>query len=214
MKIETRQEKLRFGASEFKLKRVKNLDELVDQVDDVAFAEDERLPYWAELWPSAIALSRFILSQPELFREKDVLELGCGLGLTSLALAQTDPARLLLTDYEQDALDLSAENFKLNNLPQPECALLDWRDPQLEETFDVLIASDVLYEERFFRPIINVLGNRLKKNGTCILAEPGRPIAKGFFELLLQAGFILKQTDEQVEQGNKIITVHIFLIKK
>ncbi len=210
MQIETVQEIFRFDTCAFQLKRVKNLDALVDQVDDAAFAEDERLPYWAELWPSAIALSRFVLSHSGRFRNKSVLELGCGLGLTSLALTQARPARLLITDYEQDALDLSVENFLLNELTPPETAILDWREPQLTERFDVIVASDILYEERFFRPVIQLLNQLLKTDGTFILAEPGRPVAQSFFELFRQSDYGWKSTGETVSQSGKDIQVRIY----
>ncbi len=209
MHIETVQNTFRFDTIEFQLKRVKNLDVLVDQVDDAAFAEDERLPYWAELWPSAIGLSRFILTHTEWFARKSILELGCGLGLTSLALWHTKPKRLLITDYEQDALDLSAENFALNGLNPPESALLDWRAPQLSEKFDVIVASDILYEERFFSPVLQLLNTLLEADGYFVLAEPGRPIAQSFFDLLRHAGFGWQSAREIVKQDGKDIQVHI-----
>ena len=209
MQIETVQERFRFDTCTFRLKRVKNLDALVDQVDDAAFAVDERLPYWAELWPSAIALSRFVLSHAEWFASQSVLELGCGLGLTSLALAHCKPARLLITDYEQDALDLSVENFALNGVPPPETALLDWREPDLTDTFNVIVASDILYEERFFRPVIRLLDQLLSPNGMFVLAEPGRPVAQSFFEMFKQAGYEWLSTMETVHQDGKNIQVRI-----
>jgi len=72
------------------------------------------MPYWAELWPSAIGLARYIKRNPQLLQGKTVLELGCGLGLTSMAIAACEPGQLLVTDYEQDALDLTRKNFELN----------------------------------------------------------------------------------------------------
>ncbi len=209
MEIETVQEIFRFDTCTFQLKRVKNLDALVDQVDDATFAKDERLPYWAELWPSAIALSRFIVSHGNWFSNKSVLELGCGLGLTSLALAHSKPSRLLITDYEKDALTLSAENFILNGLTPPGSAILDWREPDIDETFDVIVASDILYEERFFRPVIQLLSQLLKPEGTFVLAEPGRPIAQSFFEMFRLSGFGWQSIHETVNQSGKDIQVHI-----
>ena len=47
-------------------------------LDEEAFEHEEFLPYWAELWPSAIALARVLARRPLTGRR--VLELGCGLG--------------------------------------------------------------------------------------------------------------------------------------
>jgi len=194
LKPELEKEEISLGKQRFVISRIKNLDALVDQVSDDRFNEDERLPYWAELWPSARALSGYILENPALFKNKEILELGCGLGLTTLALASAHPAYLLATDYEQDALDHASANFENNNMASPDFALLDWRNPNLKQTFDVILASDVAYEERFFQPLISLFGEYLKPGGVIILAEPNRRIARGFFgKLALQRGFIMNK---------------------
>ena len=54
-------------------------------LDEEAFEREEFLPYWAELWPSGLALARHLASLP--LRGRAVLELGCGLALPSLAAA-------------------------------------------------------------------------------------------------------------------------------
>lgn len=212
-KLELEQENIAVGTHSFLINRVKNLDALVDQVSDDKFNKDERLPYWAELWPSARALSRFILDNADIFKSREVLELGCGLGLTTLALAKTGPALLLATDYEQDALDHAAKNFELNQKPSPDFAALDWRIPNLRQTFDVIVASDVAYEERFFQPLISLFKEYLKPGGVVILAEPNRRIARGFFGKLALSGFHYEQTDMFVHQDPADIKVSIYQIK-
>ncbi|MGD9899723.1 MAG: methyltransferase [Calditrichaceae bacterium] len=178
--IDLMTEEFRINDQRVVIERIRNLDELVDQVSDDLFNEDERLPYWAELWPSAIAISRFVAAHPDLIGDKSVLELGCGLGLSSLFIALQNPASLLLTDYEQPALEMSLRNFKLNNISLPETAILDWRQPELNRLFEVIIASDILYEKRFFSPLIRLFGKFLEPGGRIIIAEPNRNIAKEF----------------------------------
>ncbi|MGD9487766.1 MAG: methyltransferase [Calditrichaceae bacterium] len=207
-------EEFRINDQKVVIERVKNLDDLVDQVSDDLFNEDERLPYWAELWPSAIAISRFIAAHPALISTKSVLELGCGLGLSSLFIALQNPASLLLTDYEQPALEMSLRNFKLNKLSLPETRILDWRQPELDRLFDVIIASDILYEKRFFHPVISLLGKFLEPGGLIIIAEPNRNIAKEFFKMLREAGYVYDEIRDSVRQGNQQIAVSIYMIKK
>ncbi|HHJ52119.1 MAG TPA: methyltransferase domain-containing protein [Caldithrix abyssi] len=204
----------RYKSHSFRIRRVANVDELIDRISDEEFNRDERLPYWAELWPSAIGLSRFLLDQPELVRGKQVLELGCGLGLTSLVLQTLAPAELLITDYEPAALHWALENFRLNELTEPQTRLLDWRAPELTATFDRIVASDVLYEERFFLPLIKLVQRFLRPDGLLIIAEPGRPIARKFFDRLADAGFIREQRIEQVLQDERPIRVGIHLIQR
>jgi predicted nicotinamide N-methyase len=210
LKIEITEQSYTINKTKFKLKRVTNLDDLVDQVSDEDFNEDERLPYWAELWPSAIALSRFILNNSNLIEGKSILELGCGLGLTTLTIASLKNASFLATDYEQDALDMLKENFNLNNMVAPDFKLLDWRKPDINDRYDLIIASDILYEERFFSSLQQLMDNHLSPNGSIIIAEPNRPIAKHFFVKLLKAGYSDTIIDKTVEQdGHKIkISIH------
>lgn len=204
----------RFGPYKLKIKRVQNLDDLIDQISDEEFNQDERLPYWAELWPSAIALSHFLTAYPKLIEGKSVLELGAGLGLTSLIAHQLTPSRLLLTDYEKDALDMIKENFRLNGLPQPDIRLLDWRSPRLTGTFDRIMASDILYEERFFQPLIHLFENFLNAEGKVIIAEPNRAIAQIFFAMLKERGFGWYTSTLTVPEDPKPIQVTVYVISR
>ncbi len=214
-KLKLYQDKISIAGQSFVLERIKNLDDLVDEISDALFNEDERLPYWAELWPSAHALTEFIVESPALFKDKDILELGCGMGLTTLALARGNPQKLLATDYEQPALDATRRNFNLNGSAQNiSLQLLDWRSPNLNQKYEMIVASDVVYEERFFQPLIDLFQNFLAEKGTIILAEPNRSTARTFFGKLALAGFQFKNSDKFVNQNGKKIKVTIYTITK
>ena len=90
--------------------RPPSADELIDEA---AFDEDEFLPYWAELWPSGVALARS--SRRSTLRGRRVLELGCGLGLPSLAAALRG-ADVLATDWAEDAIELLRANAERNGI--------------------------------------------------------------------------------------------------
>jgi len=206
-------ETLKIAGKSFFLERIKNVDELVDKISDELFNEDERLPYWAELWPSAQGLTDYILQSAEIFKNKEVLELGCGMGLTTMALALANPKTLLATDYETAALESTEKNFALNGITKhPKLQLLDWREPDLDKKYELIVASDVAYEERFFQPLIDLFKNYLAEKGKIILAEPNRKIAGTFFGKLALAGFDFSSTDKFVEQGGKTIKVTIYEI--
>lgn len=207
-------EKVAVGDNELIIYRVKNLDDLVDQVTDDEFNKDERLPYWAELWPSAMALSRFLASNTNLLSQKKVIELGCGLGLTSLAAMMQQPEYLLCTDYEEAALKLTKMNFKLNRVRLPQLKLMDWRAPDCTNQFDVILASDILYEKRFFTPLLKLFRNLLTPDGMIILAEPNRTIARDFFLQLKECNYTFTVQFVEILQNDKKIVVSIYLIRK
>jgi len=199
----------------FQLGRVRNVDDMVDDISVDAFNVDERLPYWADLWPSAQALAEYVLENYGTFADRSVLELGCGLGLTALAISLTGPKRFVASDYEESALNATRRNFNRNRIaPVPELLLLDWRCVTLEQRFDIIAASDVAYEERFFDPLLDLFDALLKPDGTVILAEPNRTIARSFFSKLLSEGYRYIRTDKVVSQDGKLVSVAVYRVQK
>jgi predicted nicotinamide N-methyase len=139
-------------------------------IDEDAFADDEFLPYWAELWPAAHAL---VAALPPLGGLK-VVELGCGLGLPALVAASSG-AEVTATDWAVDAIDLLQRNARRNGLDLT-AEVRDWRRPW-RERFDLVLAADVLYEHRNVEPLLERLGELAP---VALLALAGRPYEDTF----------------------------------
>jgi len=151
-----------------------------DLIDEDAFAENEVLPYWAELWPSGIALAR--AAAERVAPGERVVELGCGLGVTSIAAALSG-ADVLATDWAPEALAFTRENAARNGVLL-ETALASWTEPDelvVRGPWEWVLAADVLYENRNVEPLV-VLLPRL--GDRALVADPGRPAAKTFFDTL------------------------------
>jgi predicted nicotinamide N-methyase len=148
--------------------RPRDMDALIEED---AFEHQEFLPYWAQVWPSGVALAR-MLAQRSLGGVR-VVEVGCGLGLPSLAAALAG-ARVLATDWSPAAIELLAENAERNAV-RIEAAVVSWTEPEellARAPFDLVLASDVLYERRNVEPLTALLP-RLGRE--VLLADPGRP---------------------------------------
>lgn len=158
-------------------------DELLAKEKSNEEVLDERLPYWAEVWDSALALGEFIDSQNKITSQTIVHEIGCGIGLSGM-VAKQKGATVILSDYLQNALKLAELNWLHNDLVPDQIELMDWREPKKELAADIIIASDVLYEKRFFQPIIDCFKCLLKPDGIIYLGEPNRKIATDFFKML------------------------------
>jgi len=102
-------------------------------IDEEAFADDEFLPYWAELWPAARALAEAL---PDVSGLR-VVELGCGLGLPSL-IAAAKGASVTAVDWSPDAVELLLANAARNGL-ELRAEVRDWREPW-DERFDLALA--------------------------------------------------------------------------
>jgi predicted nicotinamide N-methyase len=147
-------------------------------LDEEAFDHEEFLPYWAELWPSALALARALTGRA--LRGARTVELGCGLGLPSIAAALAG-ARVLATDWSPDAIAFTAENARRNDAAV-QTAIVDWQAPAalLERApFDLVIASDVLYERRNGPLLLDLLP---RLGDEVWIADPGRRPADAFLE--------------------------------
>jgi predicted nicotinamide N-methyase len=136
------------------------------------------MPYWSVLWRSGVALGREVAGAP--LAGLRVVELGCGLGVPSLAAARAG-ARVLATDAEPEALELVELSARENGL-DVETARADWGAPGdlvARGPFDLVLAADVLYEEESVVPLLSVLP-RLGRE--VWLSDPGRQPARGFLE--------------------------------
>jgi predicted nicotinamide N-methyase len=169
-------------------------------LSEEAFEHEEFLPYWAELWPSALALARVIARRPLTGRR--TIELGCGLGLPAIAAAEAG-GRVLATDWAPDAVAITARNAERNGV-ELETALFRWdADPgTLGPPWPLVLASDVLYEARNVAPLLGLLPRLCA--GEVWLADPGRAPAARF----LDAAALTWRIDAIPHDGPQHVTVH------
>lgn len=171
---------------------IQNLDELLEQLiakgpehEDV---RDERIPYWAELWPSALALSRHLVCTNAVQPGQTVLEMGCGLGLPGLVAGKLG-AQVVLSDYLPDALSFAAYNWSQNHSETARVELLDWRYPRPELASDLLLASDIAYESRALPYLAPAFRALCRPGGRILVADPSRSASANFFKKLPEQGF-------------------------
>jgi len=147
-------------------------------LDEEAFEREEFLPYWAELWPSSLALARAIAGRA--LRGARTLELGCGLGLPSITAALAG-GRVLATDWSTGAVELTAANAERNGAGL-DTMVCSWTEPEpllAQAPWDLVLASDVLYERRNADLLVELLPRLTRE---VWLADPGRPPTARFLE--------------------------------
>ena len=176
----------------WRLSRPADLESLWDSLGQEQFGDDERLPYWVELWPAAVLLARFIAANPQLVAGRACLDAGCGLGLPALVAASAG-ARVLAFDYEPQALVYAQRNAALNlrgGEAAPVFAVMDWRTPAVPKGgAEVILGADILYERRFFEPVAAFLEYALAPGGRVFIADPERSVSAGTADRLQAKGW-------------------------
>lgn len=217
MYFKTKNISLTFNELDVKLTIIENLDELFNNLilkgDEHPDVVDERIPYWAELWASALAMSEYLVENQHLINaETLVTEIGCGLGLPSIIAGKLG-AEVCLTDYDDDALAFAKLNWE-QNLPHKKARFqqLDWRNPDPSVSADILLASDVAYEKRAFEPLLNAFSTLLKPNGMILITEPNRPVSTDFFSNLYTEGYFVEKEQRSVELRGYSFLINIYLI--
>jgi len=176
-----------------------NSDDLIREED---FVKDERLPYWADVWPSSVILAGKLLELEGAGRT--ALELGCGVGLSTLA-ATTAGFDVLSTDYYEDALDVTRANVFRNLGLSARTRLVDWRNvPRDLGSFDLVFASDVLYEKEYALLLPIILCRVLKPGGIALIADPGRVAAPMFIEACEAHGLVVRQKETRPFEAGEI----------
>jgi predicted nicotinamide N-methyase len=160
-------------------------------ISEEAFEHEEFLPYWAELWASAVALAHDVSLRA--LRGKRTLELGCGLGLPSIAAARAG-GRVLATDWSPDAVRATAANAERNGV-EVETLECSWAEPDAiveRAPWPLVLASDVLYEARNVELLLDLLPRVVDEHGLVLLADPGRVPAERFLRAAPERGWVVR----------------------
>lgn len=175
------------------IERPGDLETLWDEMELADFDDDERLPYWVEIWPASLLLCRWLEENRDRIAGKPCLDLGCGLGLTATVAAWFG-ARVVGVDYEPEALRFARGNAALNRVSPPLFTVMDWRKPGLRaEAFHFIWGGDIFYEKRFFEPVEALLRTKLAPGGAVVVADPERTVSRPVWERLRSLGWRAEQ---------------------
>jgi ETFB lysine methyltransferase len=204
------------------LEKPRSADDLISEAD---FAKDDRLPYWADLWPSAIVLSTYLERHPapatiDGAPRPQAIELGCGLGLVTTAATRAG-YDVLATDYYEDATLLAARNALTVAGREPAVRMVDWRDfPDDLGTFDLVLAADVLYEKSYAPLVAEAIRRTLAPGGRALVADQGRVAVGAFLEEVVKRRLAPKivhhetrPTDPPPPEGSAVHSITVYELR-
>ncbi|MCE2400524.1 methyltransferase domain-containing protein [Candidatus Poribacteria bacterium] len=204
---------IQLGDREILLTIVDDPDHFLDKLS----REDSKgtlfLPYWIYLWESAIGLARHVSKIRKTFSDKYILEIGCGFGLGGIVACQAG-AKVIFTDFEYDALLFSKHNAQQNGINSAIFVQMDWNAPCFHSKFDVILGSDVIYEEQNWQPILCLLQSLLADEGIALFSEPNRKNADGFFRCIRENGFDFEKSTCSISLTQRTTSINIYTIKR
>lgn len=166
-------------------------EELISADD---FDRDERLPYWADLWPSSFVLAERVRAMDGMGRR--CIELGCGSGLVTVAAARAG-FNVTATDYYLDALQFTAVNAWRAADTAVATREVDWRAmPDDLAPAPLVLAADVLYERPYGALVAGAIRRLLAPQGVALVADPGRVGAPEFDAALDALGLVVTEREQ------------------
>jgi predicted nicotinamide N-methyase len=168
-------------------------------------------PYWAKVWPSAIALHNVLKAHPHLIQNKHVLEIGAGIGLPSLLIADITKS-ITISDYDSEAVELLQKNITKLQLQNVQALKLDWNN--LPENIDpeVVILSDINYDPTQFETLTKLIEKFIQQGCTVILSTPQRIMASSF--VLALSTLIIADYVELVDENGVTKEISILVLSK
>jgi predicted nicotinamide N-methyase len=195
---------LSFGGVTIRFTRVAEPDRVLDEIvaeedrrekiSGIRLQDPQHLPYWAELWESALGIAAAI-TEMKFTESTRVLDLGCGMGLAGAAAAAMG-AEVMLADLETPALLFAKLNCLLLSR-QVRVRQLNWQVDRLDEQFDLILGADILYERKQWEFLNEFWKAHLAAEGTVLLGEPGRQSGDLFMPWIAERGWKLREGSQR-----------------
>ncbi|XP_042207322.1 protein-lysine N-methyltransferase EEF2KMT-like [Homarus americanus] len=175
-------------------------------------------------WEASHVLAEWCCKEAHRFQDKNVLELGAGLGLLGLAVVQScKPSSYTFTDLHPSVLNTLTENVQINlnkvphdkqsapnkdiwvdeitmkyNNTDAQIRRLDWESDSFDDQLDVILAADVVYDTEVIRQLVKTLMGTLSKQpgiAVYIASTVRNPDTYSYFKELLASKRVVTQSE-------------------
>ena len=144
-------------------------------------------PFFGVVWPSSLVLAHFMNDYNT--HSKSILEVGCGMALSSLLLNKRY-ADITATDHHPEAEKFLQRNIRLNKGTAIAFERVGWDDKNDQlGLFDLIIGSDLLYEDRHVDLLSSFIEKHSKPVCEVIVVDPGRGHKNKFSSRMMEFGY-------------------------
>ena len=199
------------GGKKLDLFGLANWDVFVKNLEEQGEEYIRKFPFWVKIWEASVVLADHLI-RIGLGKEKDILEIGAGMGVTGLFLGAFG-YKITVTEYEEDALELLRMNVEHNGLDTVTVKKLDWNHPDLTETYDVICASELIYNVTFMEPIIKLFRKYLRPEGTVFLAHDARRRCMLQFIGMISGKYEIENIPKTMKRDDEVHKVFIHALR-
>ena len=191
--LRLRYQTIEFGEVDIHLRTLRDNQEFQDKD-----GEAEKLgissaswPLFGVVWDAGKVLAHHMCDYD--IADKRILEVGCGIGLTSLLLNHR-LADITATDYHPEAGNFLKENVDLNNGSHIPFERTGWADTDDGlGLFDLIIGSDPLYEREHVALLSEFIHQHAQPSCQVVIVDPGRGRKNKLSSRLVDFGFTSSQ---------------------
>lgn len=197
------------GAFDIDLFVVSRLQDYVDTQALLTDADAAEPPYWAHLWTGARALARLIACDIDC-RGKRIVDIGCGLGLTSIVAAKRGGA-VVAFDLDPHAVEISRANATLNGC-RIDVIQADLRTLTLPNQVDYAFAADVTYDPALQIAVADFLHRHLVPGGQGWCAESVRTLDTGMQKACATRGLPVSEHEVRERDEGRDVPVRMICV--
>ena len=196
----TRELTIRLGGRDYRIRALSDKQQFADP-DGMAERAGISSSLWSlfgQVWPSGRVLAEAVSALD--VAGKRILEIGCGLGLSSLVLQQRG-ADITASDHHPLAQSFLDHNAALNGLRAVSYRDLPWETPDLTlGQFDLIIGSDILYERNHAALLAQLLLRHAHRCIQVLVTDPGRGNSGPFTRALLAQGYTVSEQRSRFDE--------------
>ena len=198
----TRQLVVKLGGHDFRIRALSDLQQFADPqgIAERVGISSAQWSLFGQVWPSGRVLAQAMCEFD--VAGKRILEIGCGLGLSSLVLQRRE-ADITASDHHPLTESFLDHNAQLNNLRKPVYRDLNWAIP--DDTlgrFDLLIGSDILYERDHIELLSNLVKRHATQNAEIVITDPGRGNSAPFTRALAAQGYSVTEVKSRFNESD------------
>jgi len=154
-------------------------------------------PLFGQVWPASIVMASKVLALD--LRGKQVLEIGCGIALSSIVLHKIG-IDITASDYHPLAQEFLDKNVIANGLAPIKYQTGNWEtENPLLGRFDVIIGSDILYQPAHAHAVAQFIDRHSSAQVQVLIVDPGRANRTRFTARMIDLGYL--HQGEKFDQG-------------